>query len=94
MRFIVIGIVSMIGFGLSMAGTHAAVEHQENTVIVEQKEPVVKPVDELYSKQFRSYYYRLRNASDRPKRFVVENDEGERIEFTVKRAFKYYIEND
>ena len=51
MGFIVIGIVSMIGFGLSMAGTHAAVEHQENTVIVEQKEPVVKPVDELYSKQ-------------------------------------------
>lgn len=59
-----------------------------------QKLDLVQTTNELESNRFRNYWYRLKNASERPKRFVVENDEGDRIEFTVKKSYKIYIEND
>ena len=59
-----------------------------------QKLDLVHTANELESNRFRNYWYRLKNASERPKRFVVENDEGDRIEFTVKKSYKIYIEND
>ena len=94
MGWIVIGIVSMVGFGVGMLGTKSVVEHHNRIPIVEQDERNMKPVNELETDRFRSYYHRVHNPSNRPKRFVVENDEGERIEFTVKHGFKYYIEKD
>ena len=106
MEWIVIGIVSLASFGFSMLAMDKGVEYrQPQTEIYQevnqpkskedfQKSDVVQTANELESKRFRNYWYRLKNASERPKRFVVENDEGDRIEFTVKKSYKIYIEND
>ena len=106
MEWIVIGIVSLASFGFGMNATDKAVDypHPQTEIHQEvnrpkskedfQKSDVVQTANELESKRFRNYWYRLKNASERPKRFVVENDEGDRIEFTVKKSYKIYIEND
>ena len=94
MGWIVIGIVSVVGFGVGMIGTHTAVEHHSASTehVVEHDERDEKPMDELETDRFRSYSHTIRNPSGQPKRFVVENDDGERIEFTIKHGYKYYIE--
>lgn len=106
MEWIVIGIVSLASFGFSMLAMDKGVEYrQPQTEIYQevnqpkskedfQKLDLVQTTNELESSRFRNYWYRLKNASERPKRFVVENDEGDRIEFTVKKSYKIYIEND
>nr|DAW63343.1 MAG TPA: hypothetical protein [Caudoviricetes sp.] len=106
MEWIVIGIVSLASFGFSMLAMDKGVEYrQPQTEIYQevnqpkskedfQKLDLVQTTNELESNRFRNYWYRLKNASERPKRFVVENDEGDRIEFTVKKSYKIYIEND
>lgn len=105
MEWIVIGIVSLASFGFSMVAADKAADQQPQTEIHQevnqpkskedfQKSDVVQTANELESKRFRNYWYRLKNANERPKRFVVENDEGDRIEFTVKKSYKIYIEND
>lgn len=105
MEWIVIGIVSLASFGFSMLAADRATDYQPRTEIYQevdqpkskedfQKLDIVQTTNELESNRFRNYWYRLKNASERPKRFVVENDEGDRIEFTVKKSYKVYIEND
>ena len=106
MEWIIIGLVSLTSFGFGMLAIDKAVEYQPpQTEIYQEANPtkskedfqkldLVQTTNELESRRFRNYWYRLRNASERPKRFVVENDEGDRIEFTVKKSFKIYIEND
>ena len=106
MEWIIIGLVSLIGFGFGLLAVDKAVEHQQpQTEIYQEANPtkskedfqkldLIQTTNELESSRFRSHWHRLRNASERPKRFVVENDEGDRIEFTVKKSFKIYIEND
>lgn len=106
MEWIIIGLVSLTGFGFGMLAVDRAVEYQQpQTEICQevnqpkskedfQKLDLVQTTNELESNRFRRHWHRLRNASERPKRFVVENDEGDRIEFTVKKSYKVYIEND
>lgn len=107
MPWIIIWIVSLAGFGFSMNASDKAVDYPHpRTEIYQKANPIKSKEDfhkldlvktttsELESSRFRNYYYRLKNASERPKRFVVENDEGDRIEFTVKKSYKVYIEND